>query len=134
MSDRKSKLRLGAFLQANGNHAAAWRHLDAQPDIGVNFSHYKDMAQIAEAAKFDLIFLADGVAVRENTSSIELLKRSGLPVSFCGMQTAWFCVKSKWPRHIPPRPGAFIRTLKQVLPPVVDRRTHTRNASNSAAT
>jgi alkanesulfonate monooxygenase len=82
MSNTKRQLRLGAFLQANGNHMAAWRHPDAQADIGVNFNYYKQAAQIAEAAKFDMIFLADGVAVRENIDNIESLKRSGRPVSF----------------------------------------------------
>lgn len=82
MTDKQRKLRLGAFLRANGNHTAAWRHPDAQADIGVNFAHYKEVAQIAEAAKSDMLFLADGVAVRENTDNIASLKRSGRPVSF----------------------------------------------------
>jgi N-acetyl-S-(2-succino)cysteine monooxygenase len=82
MMSGERQIRLGAFLQTNGNHTAAWRHPEADADIGVNFARYKKMAQIAEAAKFDMIFLADGVAVRENIDNIETLKRSGRVVSF----------------------------------------------------
>jgi N-acetyl-S-(2-succino)cysteine monooxygenase len=79
---RTRQIKLGAFLQPNGNHTAAWRHPDAEPDLGLNFAQYKKMVQIAEAAKFDMLFLADGVAVRENIGNIETLRRSGRVVSF----------------------------------------------------
>lgn len=64
MSKRKEKLRLGAFIYPGGHHVAAWRHPKAQADAGVNAAHYKAMARLAEAGKFDLIFLADGVSMR----------------------------------------------------------------------
>ncbi len=43
---------------------AALRHPDAKPDAGLDFRHYVDLARAAEAAQFDLIFLADGVGTR----------------------------------------------------------------------
>ena len=49
---------------ADGHHIAAWRHPGAQADAAVNFRHYVDLARRAEAAKFDAIFLADAVGVR----------------------------------------------------------------------
>ncbi|EWY38596.1 monooxygenase [Skermanella stibiiresistens SB22] len=55
---------LGAFLYPTGHHAAAWRHPDAQADAGINFKHYAAVAQAAEAAKFDLLFLADSAGAR----------------------------------------------------------------------
>ncbi|OZI37545.1 nitrilotriacetate monooxygenase [Bordetella genomosp. 10] len=58
------QFKLGAFLMQTGHHIAAWRHPDAQADAGVNFRHYADLARRAEAAKFDAIFLADAVGVR----------------------------------------------------------------------
>ena len=44
---------------------AAWLHPGSQIDAGTNFAHYVTLAQIAERGKFDLMFLADGVSVRE---------------------------------------------------------------------
>ncbi|AOZ03589.1 nitrilotriacetate monooxygenase [Cupriavidus sp. USMAHM13] len=58
------QLHLGAFLQATGHHVAGWRHPGAQADAGQNFAHYARLARRAEAARFDAVFLADGVAIR----------------------------------------------------------------------
>ena len=56
------QLKLGAFLMATGHHVAAWRHPDVPANAGLDFAHYKRLAQIAEAAKFDALFVADSVA------------------------------------------------------------------------
>ncbi|TWD46249.1 LLM class flavin-dependent oxidoreductase [Pseudomonas sp. SJZ131] len=56
------QLKLGAFLMATGHHVAAWRHPEVQADAGLDFAHYKHLAQIAEAAKFDALFIADSLA------------------------------------------------------------------------
>ena len=58
-------MKLGAFFHPTGNHVAAWLHPDAQIDAGTNFKHYASLAQTAERGKFDLMFLADAVAVRD---------------------------------------------------------------------
>jgi N-acetyl-S-(2-succino)cysteine monooxygenase len=58
----KRQLKLGAFLPATGHHVAAWRHPSAQADGGINLKHYVQLAQTAERAKLDAIFLADGLA------------------------------------------------------------------------
>jgi FMN-dependent oxidoreductase (nitrilotriacetate monooxygenase family) len=55
-------MKLGAFLMPTGHHVAAWRHADVPADAGVSFKHYKYLAQLAEAAKFDTLFIADSVA------------------------------------------------------------------------
>lgn len=57
-------MRLGAFFHPTGNHVASWLHPGAQLDAGTNFRHYAQLAQTAERGKFDLMFLADAVAVR----------------------------------------------------------------------
>ncbi|MBD2329250.1 LLM class flavin-dependent oxidoreductase [Alkalinema sp. FACHB-956] len=57
------QLRLGAFIQATGHHVSAWRHPDAQIDAGLNFAHYKHIAQTAERGLFDAVFLADSPGV-----------------------------------------------------------------------
>ncbi|MET0186414.1 MAG: LLM class flavin-dependent oxidoreductase [Achromobacter sp.] len=64
MTGTTRQIKLGAFLMQTGHHIAAWRHPDAQADAGQNFQHYVDLARIAEAAKFDAIFLADSVGIR----------------------------------------------------------------------
>ncbi|MEG2630820.1 MAG: NtaA/DmoA family FMN-dependent monooxygenase, partial [Comamonas sp.] len=74
MTTPKKQIKLGAFLMQTGHHIAAWRHPDAQEDAGINFRHYVQLAQKAEAAKFDAVFLADGVAVR--SENIEALART----------------------------------------------------------
>lgn len=57
-------MHLGAFFHPTGNHVASWLHPEAQLDAGTNFRHYAQLAQTAERGKFDLMFLADAVAVR----------------------------------------------------------------------
>ncbi|MER8885434.1 LLM class flavin-dependent oxidoreductase [Mesorhizobium sp. M0816] len=62
MASRKDKLKLGAFLLFTGHHVAAWRHPEAGE--GASLNDYVELARLAEAAKFDTIFFADGVAAR----------------------------------------------------------------------
>ena len=62
---RGEQMRLGAFFHPTGNHVAAWLHPEAQIDAGSNFRHYAEIAQTAERGKFDLMFVADAVAVRD---------------------------------------------------------------------
>ncbi|MFH1554352.1 MAG: LLM class flavin-dependent oxidoreductase [Pseudomonadota bacterium] len=62
---RKDQMRLGGFFHPTGNHVAAWLDPGAQIDAGTNFDHYVRLAQTAEKAKFDLIFLADAIATRD---------------------------------------------------------------------
>ncbi|GHO84056.1 LLM class flavin-dependent oxidoreductase [Dictyobacter formicarum] len=81
MSTKKGQLKLGAFLMNTGHHVAAWRHPDAREDGGLDFVHYRHLAQTAERAKFDMVFLADGVAVRRDQNP-ESLSRSGQIVHF----------------------------------------------------
>jgi N-acetyl-S-(2-succino)cysteine monooxygenase len=62
---RTRQLKLGAFLMSPGHHVAAWRHPSAQADLGADFRAYARIAQEAEAAKFDLVFLDDTLAVKD---------------------------------------------------------------------
>jgi alkanesulfonate monooxygenase len=68
------QLRLGAFFNPTGHHVASWRHPQSQADAGINFRHYAEIAQTAERAKMDMVFLADNISVRE--AHPEALKRS----------------------------------------------------------
>ena len=69
-----NKMRLAAYFNPTGHHVASWRHPRAQPDAHVNIGHYIEIARTAERAKFDMIFLADGSAVRE--AHMDALSRS----------------------------------------------------------
>lgn len=76
MIRRPDRLRLGAFLYPGGHHVAAWRHPSSQADAGVNAAHYRQIARTAEAAGFDLLFLADGVSVRGD--DLDALSRTAI--------------------------------------------------------
>ena len=73
MADR-GQMRLGAFFNPTGHHVASWRHPQAQADAGINFKHYAEITQTAERAKFDMVFFADNLCVRE--ANMEALSRS----------------------------------------------------------
>src|SRR4029079_12414024 len=72
MADRQ--MRLAAYFNPTGHHVASWRHPRAQADAPINIEHYIEIARTAERAKFDMIFLADGVATRD--AHIDALSRS----------------------------------------------------------
>ncbi len=70
---QKRQMKLGAFMYPGGHHVAAWRHPDVSATATTDFAYRVTFAQAAERAKFDLIFLADGVGVSE--SRIDALSR-----------------------------------------------------------
>jgi FMN-dependent oxidoreductase (nitrilotriacetate monooxygenase family) len=53
-------LHLNAFLMEAGHHEASWRLPDTDAGAALDVDHYVRLAQIAEAAAFDSVFLADG--------------------------------------------------------------------------
>jgi FMN-dependent oxidoreductase (nitrilotriacetate monooxygenase family) len=76
MSETRRQIKLGAFLMETGHHIAAWRHPDAHPAGGLDFPHYAELAQIAERAKFDAVFFADSVGIRDtNLASLSRTAR-----------------------------------------------------------
>jgi len=54
------QLHLNAFLMEAGHHEAAWRLPESVPGAGLDVQHYVALARLAEEAKFDSIFFADG--------------------------------------------------------------------------
>jgi N-acetyl-S-(2-succino)cysteine monooxygenase len=73
MPEPKQQLVLGAHFPSMGQHIAAWLHPDAQIDAGQNFPYFLKLAQTAERAKFDFVFMADAVATRDG--NLEALSR-----------------------------------------------------------
>ncbi len=59
------RIALGAHFPSMGQHVAAWMHPDAQIDGGHNFRWFTRMAQAAERARFDFVFMADTVGTRD---------------------------------------------------------------------
>src|SRR3954453_5513933 len=66
---RIGQLRLGAFMYPAGHHVAAWRHPATAADATTNLRQRIAFARAAEQAKFDLVFLADGVST--NTDNLQ---------------------------------------------------------------
>lgn len=59
-------MKLGLFLRPTGHHVAAWRDEPANADG--SFAHFLEMARIAEAACFDMLFCADIATLWEGSS------------------------------------------------------------------
>lgn len=63
VTDKRRKLHLNAFLMEAGHHEASWRLPASNPRADFDLDHWIGLAQLAESAKFDSLFLADGPAV-----------------------------------------------------------------------
>ena len=63
MSTQKRELHLNAFLMEAGHHEAAWRLPESNPRADFDLQHWIELAKLAEHAKFDSLFLADGPAL-----------------------------------------------------------------------
>lgn len=70
------RIKLGLSMRYVGYHAAAWRHPEADPGAASKFAHFRRVAQVAEAAKFDMLFLADGIGIRARDEPAGSLCRS----------------------------------------------------------
>ncbi len=60
------QLALNLFIYPAGHHEAAWRFRESDATRVLDISFYQELAQRAEAAKFDAIFFADGPSLPEN--------------------------------------------------------------------
>jgi len=66
MTDPLRQLTLNLFLYPGGHHEAGWRYTQSAPERALDITYYQDLAQRAEAAKFDAIFFADGPALSDD--------------------------------------------------------------------
>ena len=51
-------------MRYHGYHLGSWRHPDVPADGTLDYRYYLNTARIAEAACFDMVFLADGIGIR----------------------------------------------------------------------
>ncbi|KJC39579.1 monooxygenase [Bradyrhizobium sp. LTSP849] len=65
MSNQR-QLVLNLFIYPGGHHEAAWRYKGSASDRILDITYYQELAQRAEASKFDAIFFADGPALADN--------------------------------------------------------------------
>src|ERR1700720_2286112 len=64
----KRQLHLTLFIHSRGPHEASWRHPASSPLPLTDIRYYQDLAQRAEAALFDAIFVADQLALGEDVA------------------------------------------------------------------
>ena len=63
MTSRR-QMRLGLSMRYHGYHLGAWRHPDV-PEAGtLDYRYFLNTARLAERAKFDMVFFADGIGIR----------------------------------------------------------------------
>jgi len=65
---KKRQLRLGAIIQGPSGNTSAWRHPDAISDASINIEFVQNLAKQAEKAKFDFLFVADGLYITEQST------------------------------------------------------------------
>ena len=58
----KREMHLGVFVLGTGNHSAGWRY-DGAATSNLDLSVTREIAQIAERGKFDLLFISDGLVM-----------------------------------------------------------------------
>ncbi|MHA7964465.1 LLM class flavin-dependent oxidoreductase [Paenibacillus sp. CAU 1782] len=61
------QIKLSAYLVGTGMHASSWRLPDASPGASIDIDYYRTLAQTAERGKFDMVFLADSLAINEES-------------------------------------------------------------------
>ncbi|CAB3730039.1 Nitrilotriacetate monooxygenase component A [Paraburkholderia sediminicola] len=64
-TDPPRQLHLNVNILHSGFVPSAWRTPEADPRAFVDIAHYVHVAQIAEAAKFDAVFLADNASIAD---------------------------------------------------------------------
>ncbi len=61
MAQSRRQLGLNVFFRAFGHHPGAWRHPDSPTSGQPDLAYWVRLAQLAEKAKFDAVFVADFV-------------------------------------------------------------------------
>ncbi len=69
-------IKLGLSMRQLGYHAGGWRHRDVPAGGAMDIDHFVRSAQTAERGLFDMVFLADGVALRQRDEPPGSLSRS----------------------------------------------------------
>src|SRR6187402_2356017 len=65
---KNKQIKLGFILHGVGPGWGDWRHADADPSASTSFEFYQRQARVAEAGKFDFLFVADSLFVTAKSS------------------------------------------------------------------
>jgi FMN-dependent oxidoreductase (nitrilotriacetate monooxygenase family) len=60
MTSSQRQLHFNVYLVSSGQHEAAWRLPQSDPFANLDLAHWRHLAQVAEEAHLDSLFLADG--------------------------------------------------------------------------
>ncbi len=72
----RSRIVLGLSMRQLGYHAGGWRHPDVPAGGAMDIDYFVNVARTAERGLFDMVFLADGVALRQRDEPPGSLCRS----------------------------------------------------------
>jgi N-acetyl-S-(2-succino)cysteine monooxygenase len=72
----RQHMRLGLSMRQLGYHAGGWRHPDVPAEASMDIDFYVRLGRRAEQGLFDLLFLADGVGLRQRDEPAGSLSRS----------------------------------------------------------
>ncbi|OXS61810.1 monooxygenase [Cohnella sp. CIP 111063] len=64
---QRRQIKLSAYLVGTGMHVASWRLPQAPIDASHDIDYYRKLVQTAERGKFDIAFLADSLAINEQS-------------------------------------------------------------------
>jgi len=68
MPSTHRQLHLGAILEGVGTDHATWRNAGVQSDASIDINWYIDQARLAEAAKFDFVFIVDSPFITKDSA------------------------------------------------------------------
>lgn len=63
MASDRGQMKLGVSMRGYGYHPNAWRHPEARPGALLDFNHFLAITKAVEEACFDMVFLADFMAL-----------------------------------------------------------------------
>jgi FMN-dependent oxidoreductase (nitrilotriacetate monooxygenase family) len=75
MTSRR-QMRMGLSMRYHGYHLGAWRHPDVPAAGPLDWRYFLNTARLAEQARFDMVFLADGIGIRVRDEPEGSLSRS----------------------------------------------------------
>src|SRR5690625_1597368 len=81
------QIKLASYLVGTGMHVSSWRHPSATANASINLKELQHYAQIAERGKFDLVFIADSLAVNHE-SHPQILNRFDPLILTAGLAAA----------------------------------------------
>jgi alkanesulfonate monooxygenase SsuD/methylene tetrahydromethanopterin reductase-like flavin-dependent oxidoreductase (luciferase family) len=73
----KRELRLGTTIHGAGATKYGWRQEGVAPDASICFAHYAAVAQKAEAAKLDFVFIVDSPNITPDSAPHFLNRMAG---------------------------------------------------------